>query len=97
MCLHRQARLLSRKDGDSNPGYPFGVYTLSRRASSTTRASFLGLIFVIWNTETIGFSFPGAKVVLFFYFSRFPYDFFFPIACVLTYFKGLILALNLIE
>ena len=77
MCLHRQARLLhtknpadyqqdSRKDGDSNPGYPFGVYTLSRRASSTTRASFLGLIFVIWNTETRGFSFPGAKVVLFF-------------------------------
>ena len=29
-----------RKDGDSNPGYAFGVYTLSRRASSTTRASF---------------------------------------------------------
>ena len=29
----------SRRDGDSNPGYPLGVYTLSRRASSTTRAS----------------------------------------------------------
>ena len=28
-----------RRDGDSNPGNPFGVYTLSRRASSTTRAS----------------------------------------------------------
>ena len=32
---------LWRKDGDSNPGNAFGVYTLSRRASSTTRASFL--------------------------------------------------------
>ena len=30
-----------RRDGDSNPGYPFGVYTLSRRASSTTRAPLL--------------------------------------------------------
>ena len=30
-----------RRDGDSNPGYPLGVYTLSRRASSTTRASLL--------------------------------------------------------
>ena len=34
---------LLRRDGDSNPGNPFGVYTLSRRASSTTRASLLGL------------------------------------------------------
>ena len=32
---------LLRRDGDSNPGNPFGVYTLSRRASSTTRASLL--------------------------------------------------------
>ena len=31
-----------RRDGDSNPGYPLGVYTLSRRASSTTRASLQG-------------------------------------------------------
>ena len=30
-----------RRDRDSNPGYPFGVYTLSRRASSTTRAPLL--------------------------------------------------------
>ena len=30
-----------RRDGDSNPGYPLGVYTLSRRASSTTRAPLL--------------------------------------------------------
>ena len=29
-----------RKEGDSNPRYVFDVYTLSRRASSTTRASF---------------------------------------------------------
>ena len=32
---------LKRREGDSNPRYPLGVYTLSRRASSTTRASFL--------------------------------------------------------
>ena len=31
---------LWRKDRDSNPGNAFDVYTLSRRASSTTRASF---------------------------------------------------------
>ena len=30
-----------RREGDSNPRNPFGVYTLSRRASSTTRASLL--------------------------------------------------------
>ena len=30
-----------RRERDSNPRYPLGVYTLSRRASSTTRASFL--------------------------------------------------------
>jgi hypothetical protein len=30
-----------RRDGDSNPRYPLGAYTLSRRASSTTRASLL--------------------------------------------------------
>ena len=34
-----------RRDGDSNPGNPFGVYTLSRRASSTTRASLPVAIF----------------------------------------------------
>jgi hypothetical protein len=34
-----------RKDGDSNPGNALDVYTLSRRASSTTRASFPGLNF----------------------------------------------------
>ncbi len=28
-----------RRDGDSNPGYPFGVHPLSRRAPSTTRTS----------------------------------------------------------
>lgn len=30
-----------RREGDSNPRNALGVYTLSRRASSTTRASFL--------------------------------------------------------
>ena len=28
-----------RREGDSNPRYAFDVYTLSRRASSATRAS----------------------------------------------------------
>ena len=32
-------RLFLRSKGDSNPRYAFDVYTLSRRASSTTRAS----------------------------------------------------------
>ena len=32
---------ISRRDRDSNPGYAFDVYTLSRRASSATRASLL--------------------------------------------------------
>ena len=32
---------LSRRDRDSNPGNAFDVYTLSRRASSATRASLL--------------------------------------------------------
>ena len=35
------SQLSQRRDGDSNPGNTFGVYTLSRRASSTTRASLL--------------------------------------------------------
>ncbi len=30
---------IPRREGDSNPRYALGVYTLSRRASSTTRAS----------------------------------------------------------
>ena len=34
---------LLRKEGDSNPRYAFDVYTLSRRASSATRAPFLFL------------------------------------------------------
>ena len=33
--------ILLRKEGDSNPRNALGVYTLSRRASSTARASFL--------------------------------------------------------
>ena len=32
-----------RREGDSNPRYALGVYTLSRRASSATRASLLYL------------------------------------------------------
>ena len=37
-------RLVQRRERDSNPRNPLGVYTLSRRASSTTRASLQGLI-----------------------------------------------------
>ena len=36
-----------RREGDSNPRYPLGVYTLSRRASSTTRASLLNECFLL--------------------------------------------------
>ena len=36
-----------RRKRDSNPRYAFGVYTLSRRASSTTRASLLVLNYLI--------------------------------------------------
>ena len=34
---------MMRRERDSNPRYTFGVYTLSRRASSTTRAPLLVL------------------------------------------------------
>ncbi len=44
-----------RKEGDSNPRYVFDVYTLSRRASSTTRASF---------PESVG-NLSGCKLQLF--------------------------------
>ncbi len=53
--------LFQRKDRDSNPGNAFDVYTLSRRASSTTRAPF-----------RIAF----AKIVLFAIISSFCFDFF---------------------
>ena len=33
-----------RRERDSNPRNPLGVYTLSRRASSTTRASLQGFV-----------------------------------------------------
>ena len=33
-----------RREGDSNPRNAFDVYTLSRRASSATRAPLLGLL-----------------------------------------------------
>src|SRR5690554_5727700 len=34
----RLSYLTTRRERDSNPRYTFGVYTLSKRASSTTRA-----------------------------------------------------------
>ena len=36
--------VIERSDRDSNSGYPFGVYTLSRRASSATRAPLLWVL-----------------------------------------------------
>ena len=44
---------LWRSEGDSNPRYAFDVYTLSRRASSATRASLLGCIFQYGCKDTI--------------------------------------------
>ena len=47
---------IQRRERDSNPRYTFGVYTLSRRASSTTRASLLSKNSI--NTKkTLPFSF----------------------------------------
>ena len=36
-------RIILRRGGDSNPGNPLGVYSLSRRASSTTPAPLLSV------------------------------------------------------
>ena len=43
-CLSLSRLDLERREGDSNPRNAFDVYTLSRRASSATRASLLGLM-----------------------------------------------------
>ena len=48
--------VLGRSEGDSNSRYAFGVYTLSRRASSATRASLQNVCLAIM----------GAKVIIFF-------------------------------
>ncbi len=50
-----------RKDRDSNPGNAFDVYTLSRRASSTARASFLfsvckSTLFFLYTTYFLPFN-----------------------------------------
>ena len=50
-----------RREGDSNPRYAFGVYTLSRRASSTTRASLHRVVPVKTGANIIHFS-GSAKV-----------------------------------
>ena len=62
---------LLRRDGDSNPGNPFGVYTLSRRASSTTRASLLRAsrrFFIIGYKITAFFSYTQVFAHFFRYF-----------------------------
>ena len=48
--------VLGRSEGDSNSGNGFAVYTLSRRASSATRASLQNVCLAIM----------GAKVIIFF-------------------------------
>ncbi len=63
-CLPK--RLFSRKEGDSNPRTGFAGYTLSRRASSATRAPF---------PNTLGcksryfFTNNGMSVTLFYFFN----------------------------
>ena len=53
---------IQRRERDSNPRYTFGVYTLSRRASSTTRASLLSKNSI--NTKkTLPFSFHNIEGV----------------------------------
>ena len=42
--INNRHGILKRRERDSNPRNPLGVYTLSRRASSTTRASLQGLV-----------------------------------------------------
>ena len=59
------AGFLGRSEGDSNPRYAFGVYTLSRRASSTTRASLLCSCSVI-ATAKVGVIFQLGKYVVIF-------------------------------
>ena len=50
---HRKTYGFKRKEGDSNPRFPLGEYTLSRRASSATRAPFLHLSSkTLLNTES---------------------------------------------
>ena len=46
MQLTNMCCIALRREGDSNPRYALGVYTLSRRASSATRASLLYLYFI---------------------------------------------------
>ena len=43
--------VFKRRERDSNPRYTLGVYTLSRRASSTTRASLQFSAFVSSKTS----------------------------------------------
>ena len=64
-----------RREGDSNPRNPFGVYTLSRRASSTTRASLLnsqtGTLHLLTRKGTKKNSYMHNKLAFFSIFSQF--------------------------
>ena len=55
-----------RKDWDSNPGGAFGAYTLSRRAPSTTRPSFL-----CGRKSTLFFDYSNYKILYLCIFSNF--------------------------
>ena len=57
----------ARRDGDSNPGYAFDVYTLSRRASSATRASLLLTSFyVVLTIRNLSYTNSDTKISIFF-------------------------------
>ena len=92
--------LSMRREGDSNPRYALGVYTLSRRASSTTRAS---LPLCVSACKSYRFSWPFSSLAEFsatnvFFFIRFtPLSFHinFPKRSKLIHFKTFIIFLRL--
>ena len=45
--IKRSGKIYSQRGRDSNPRYAFGVYTLSRRAPSTTRPPLFILNFIL--------------------------------------------------
>ena len=63
ICLASMGSL--RSDRDSNSGYAFGVYTLSRRASSATRASLQKSL------QSHLFAFATAKLIIIFRTAKF--------------------------
>ena len=57
-----------RRDGDSNPGYAFDVYTLSRRASSVrVFYEYLGILFADFALQNYALSAEKVQLVVLFY------------------------------